>query len=76
MRGFPCVFCGTEASFLIRGLCERCAPEIHHAHAEALARFQAADEMFWCATGQHALQEWYGFETFVHQHIDQDARFE
>lgn len=65
---FPCEQCGRER-FIIRGMCEDCAPALHDKQAAWVGFMSEAEEEDRAKTGRAALADWYGFERFLEEKL-------
>lgn len=64
-----CRKCSKE-SFLIRGQCADCAPDLHDHHAKAMAAVEYLDIRCKKETGKGSLDDWYGYEKWIEDNID------
>ena len=64
-----CLTCGEEA-FLVRGLCQPCAPLIHENWRTRVDLYATLAIMFERETGRSALEDWYGFEAWMERKGD------
>jgi len=60
-----CHCCRTEASFLYRGLCQRCAPDLHSAYAKKRDAWGKVFVAFTAVSGKEPLDDWAAFEDFL-----------
>ena len=59
--GFPCQKC-SKRTFLIRGMCSKCAPTLHNTFNEQMDAYSKAAAAFKIETGKEPLAAWYEFE--------------
>jgi hypothetical protein len=65
----PCQKC-QSVTFLVRGLCESCAPTRHMNYRRAAVTASMMMVRFEMAAGQSALNDWPAFQSFVQQQPD------
>lgn len=63
---FPCFECRRRA-FLIRGLCDACAPTLHADHKRMMEAYSAADAQYQAETGRQPLDDYDAFEAWCNQ---------
>lgn len=59
-----CFKCDKGVEFTIRGMCNECAPELHHFFRSEMEMVGFEMELFKQVTGTSAFENWYRFEVF------------
>ena len=63
---FPCQQCSRRV-FLIRNLCEICAPELHKNHDDWMSFIRKASTEFKKQTSKESLSDWFAFEKYLEE---------
>lgn len=64
---FICRKCQKPAPFLFRGMCEKCAPDVHHEFNETLAVYAALSKQYEAETGKRAIDDLDAFDEWWQQ---------